>query len=74
MSDLRQAVPDFLAIRHALGFQLRGYDRLLAAKETARCASAPHGAGESVPGCVSQARQSLGRWSRRRTRCRGGEQ
>jgi len=30
MSDLRQAVADYLAIRHALGFQLRGYDRLLA--------------------------------------------
>ena len=29
MSDLRQAVADYLAIRHALGFQLRGYDRLL---------------------------------------------
>jgi len=29
MSDLRQAVTDYLAIRHALGFQLRGYDRLL---------------------------------------------
>jgi integrase/recombinase XerD len=30
MSDLRQALADYLAIRHALGFQLRGYDRLLA--------------------------------------------
>jgi len=30
MSDLRQAVADYLAIRHALGFQLRGYERLLA--------------------------------------------
>jgi integrase len=29
MSDLRQALADYLAIRHALGFQLRGYDRLL---------------------------------------------
>jgi integrase len=29
MSELRQAVADYLAIRHALGFQLRGYDRLL---------------------------------------------
>ena len=29
MSDLRQAVTDYLAIRRALGFQLRGYDRLL---------------------------------------------
>jgi integrase len=29
MNDLRQAVADYLAIRHALGFQLRGYDRLL---------------------------------------------
>jgi hypothetical protein len=29
MSDLRQAVSDYLAIRRALGFQLRGYDRLL---------------------------------------------
>jgi integrase/recombinase XerD len=29
MSDLRQAVTDYLAIRQALGFQLRGYDRLL---------------------------------------------
>jgi site-specific recombinase XerD len=29
MSDLRQAVADYLAVRHALGFQLRGYDRLL---------------------------------------------
>src|SRR5918995_1560116 len=29
MSDLRQAVADYLAIRRALGFQLRGYDRLL---------------------------------------------
>ena len=29
MSDLRHAVTDYLAIRHALGFQLRGYDRLL---------------------------------------------
>jgi integrase/recombinase XerD len=29
MSDLRQALADYVAIRHALGFQLRGYDRLL---------------------------------------------
>jgi integrase/recombinase XerD len=29
MSDLRGAVADYLAIRRALGFQLRGYDRLL---------------------------------------------
>jgi integrase/recombinase XerD len=29
MSDLRDAVTDYLAIRRALGFQLRGYDRLL---------------------------------------------
>jgi hypothetical protein len=29
MSDLRQAVTDYLSIRRALGFQLRGYDRLL---------------------------------------------
>jgi integrase/recombinase XerD len=29
MSDLRQAATDYLAIRQALGFQLRGYDRLL---------------------------------------------
>ena len=29
MSDLRQAVTDYLAIRRALGFGLRGYDRLL---------------------------------------------
>jgi integrase/recombinase XerD len=29
VSDVRQAVTDYLAIRHALGFQLRGYDRLL---------------------------------------------
>jgi len=29
MSDLRQAITDYLAIRRALGFQLRGYDRLL---------------------------------------------
>jgi integrase/recombinase XerD len=29
MSDLRQTLADYLAIRHALGFQLRGYDRLL---------------------------------------------
>jgi hypothetical protein len=29
MSDPRQAVADYLAIRRALGFQLRGYDRLL---------------------------------------------
>jgi integrase/recombinase XerD len=29
MSDLRHAVTDYLAIRRALGFQLRGYDRLL---------------------------------------------
>jgi integrase len=29
MSDLRDAVTDYLALRHALGFQLRGYDRLL---------------------------------------------
>ena len=29
MSDLRQGVADYLAIRRALGFQLRGYDRLL---------------------------------------------
>ncbi len=29
MSELHQAVQDYVAIRHALGFQLRGYDRLL---------------------------------------------
>jgi integrase len=29
MSDLRDAVTDYLAVRRALGFQLRGYDRLL---------------------------------------------
>ncbi len=29
MSDLRQALADYLTIRHALGFQLRGYDRLV---------------------------------------------
>ena len=29
MSDLRQAARDYLATRRALGFQLRGYDRLL---------------------------------------------
>lgn len=29
MSDLRQALADYLEIRHALGFQLRGYERLL---------------------------------------------
>jgi integrase len=29
MSELRQALADYVAIRHALGFQLRGYDRLL---------------------------------------------
>jgi integrase/recombinase XerD len=29
MSDLRQALADYLAIQHAVGFQLRGYDRLL---------------------------------------------
>jgi integrase/recombinase XerD len=29
MSDLHQAVRDYLAIRRALGFQLRGHDRLL---------------------------------------------
>ncbi|MGI9097604.1 MAG: tyrosine-type recombinase/integrase [Solirubrobacteraceae bacterium] len=29
MSDLRQALDDYLAVRRALGFQLRGYDRFL---------------------------------------------
>ena len=29
MSELRQALADYVAIRHALGFQLRGYERLL---------------------------------------------
>jgi integrase/recombinase XerD len=29
MSDLRHAITDYLAIRRAPGFQLRGYDRLL---------------------------------------------
>lgn len=30
MSDLRQHMADYIALRHAVGFKLRGYDRLLA--------------------------------------------
>ncbi len=73
MSGLRQAAADYLAVRRALGFKLRGHDRLLAdfLDELERSGATTVTVSAAVAWATAPADVSAVRWSQRLSVVRG---